>query len=507
MRVYGTSPLYSYVELVFRSKRLFIGSIIIASLAATFFYFFRANSYTARTLVLLTGTQTPNPDDREQKGTIDYKVSILSLVLRDPEFIKKALDADHLNQIHGRDMTTDEFDKFAKEAREHISYSVAENVLEIACTWPDERAANIVNAIYGAYSRRVVEEETFVSSTNTKLVSALLDEYTQQRNSIEKKVAQYLKERALTLTTEPGPATAAYQQALAELTRLKSEQLVSSAKFRLLQDQYKHTPPTYVESVVFPGVAKDPAYIAAKDAEVEATRKLQELKQRYTDNHPLVKAAKEQLASATSTLKSFSRQGGAMGGHKGPVLTQTEAANQEYLSLSEKIKQAEIDMNALNQQVVQAEIATVQARDRAQKTPDEQYNYRRMTDNLGLYSSFQNQFATKLEQAKMDEERDNAYKLQEIKQVVKPESEKDNKGARGLLILAAGPLIGLILAFAFSLLSETMDHSVRTPMEVEKFLGKPVLAVLPRIRTSPEGANRHISGGDRPQGTLPSSDV
>src|SRR5438270_694238 len=56
MRVYGTSPLYNYVELIFRSKRLFIGSIIIATLATVFLYFSRANNYTDKTLILLTGT-------------------------------------------------------------------------------------------------------------------------------------------------------------------------------------------------------------------------------------------------------------------------------------------------------------------------------------------------------------------------------------------------------------------------------------------------------------------
>ena len=55
MRVYGSSPLFNYVELIFRSKRLFIVSIILATLATSGFYFSRSKNYTARMAVLMTG--------------------------------------------------------------------------------------------------------------------------------------------------------------------------------------------------------------------------------------------------------------------------------------------------------------------------------------------------------------------------------------------------------------------------------------------------------------------
>jgi uncharacterized protein involved in exopolysaccharide biosynthesis len=174
--------------------------------------------------------------------------------------------------------------------------------------------------------------------------------------------------------------------------------------------------------------------------------------------------------------------------------------------LSQQIKTAEIDLKALNAQVAQSEKDVAVAEARARTTPDEQYNFHRMTDNLNLYESFQNQFAVKLETAKMEEKRDKAYKLQEIKQVVTPESEPDNKGARGFLILLAGPLLGIIVAFAFSLLAEAMDHSVRTPLEVEQFLGKPVLAVLPRVKT-PRAGVRHQLSSDPSRPSLPSTEA
>ena len=48
-----------------------------------------------------------------------------------------------------------------------------------------------------------------------------------------------------------------------------------------------------------------------------------------------------------------------------------------------------------------------------------------------------------------------------------------------------------------------MDHSLRTPIEVEKHLGKPVLAVLPRMDANKKGgaAANGKRGDNRPEFT------
>ncbi len=500
MRVYGTSPLYNYVELIFRSKRLFIGSIIIATLATVFFYVYRSGNYTASTVVLLTGTDTPSSEDKEEKGTIQYKLNILKLDLRDPTFVKQALRDERLDQ----NMSGDQFDQFAKDVKEKISFAFENNVLEISCIWPDERAANIVNAIFGAYRRTVMAEETRVSTTNTLLVQNLLTDYTGKRNQVEQAVRDYESKHILKgLQPDPGPASNEYQLAQREVTRLQADKELATMRFGLLQDQFKHTPKTYEESVVRNMSGKDPQYEAAKAALVTATNDLADMKSRYTDSHPKVKAAQEKVDSINKVLSQFSGKSVAAS-KPGPIINETQAVNPAYIQLDNQVKQEEIAMKGLAMQLEQAQNNLAEAEKRAKDAPGAQYNYRRMTDYLGIYSSIQSNLAVKLEDAKMAEQRDKAFKMAEIKQVVKPEAEKENKGAKGMLILAAGPLIGLIIAFSFSLLAESMDHSLRTPLEIEKHLGKPVLAVLPRINTGRDRSPRRL-GGDASRPTLPSS--
>src|SRR5438105_175778 len=129
MRVYGSSPLYNYVELIFRSKRLFIASVVVTTLVVAGAAAMRAGTYTAKALVLLSGSaaNTANTEDSGQRGSISYKLNILNIVLKDPNFMKEAMREQGLD----KGKTDDDFDKFCKDARNAMQYARGENVLEI----------------------------------------------------------------------------------------------------------------------------------------------------------------------------------------------------------------------------------------------------------------------------------------------------------------------------------------------------------------------------------------
>ncbi len=136
MRVYGSSPLFNYVELVFRSKRLFIISIILASIATTGFYLFRAKSYNARMLVILTGSQVVGAQEDTERGTIKFKLDVLNALVRNPNFIKQAMRplATGKNEF--------EFAEFCKKVSGALSYSSdGGSLLEITCHWEDQDCA------------------------------------------------------------------------------------------------------------------------------------------------------------------------------------------------------------------------------------------------------------------------------------------------------------------------------------------------------------------------------
>ena len=58
-------------------------------------------------------------------------------------------------------------------------------------------------------------------------------------------------------------------------------------------------------------------------------------------------------------------------------------------------------------------------------------------------------------------------------------------------------LRGNVRRTAAVLLAESMDHTLRTPVEVEHHLGKQVLAVLPKMSTARTAARRIGSSANR----------
>src|SRR5581483_9351052 len=289
MRVYGSSPLYNYVELIFRSKRLFIASIVLASGVTAAVAAARSGTYSAQALIYLTGSEEaqPNVVDSAQKGSIQYKLNLLSVSTRDPNFIKEAF------KDHGLDkgMTEEQFNQFCKKARSALSFASGNNVLEINCRWPDARAAEIIKAFYSAFSRRVLDEETVTSHITTRALQTRLAEYTQKVDAIQSQVIQY-KQRYF----ENFPRQLEYS--LAQYDRLKSEvdaltAALKSAKMQRdeVQRQLDGTPQTIT---VLDRLQEQRADLEAKIA--EALTKL-------TEANPIVRRLRDQQQNLEAAIK------------------------------------------------------------------------------------------------------------------------------------------------------------------------------------------------------------
>ena len=101
MRTYGTSPIYRYVELIFRARKMFIVSVIICLVASIAFSVVRSQSFTAEAVVFLSGSESTGPtqvdrDDKVAQGSIKYKMSILNVLTRDTVTLRAAFDRAQL---------------------------------------------------------------------------------------------------------------------------------------------------------------------------------------------------------------------------------------------------------------------------------------------------------------------------------------------------------------------------------------------------------------------------
>ena len=505
MRVYGSSPLYNYVELVFRSKRLFVISIILATIVTVSVAATRATTYSARALVLLSGNASNTnfgADDPSQRGSIQYKMSVLNMVLKDPNFIKDAFREGNLDKYpNGQTMSDEDFKKFSVEAHDALQTAVGGNILELSCRWKDTHCVDIIKAFYDSFSRRVLDQETIVSTSQTQLLRSLNDEYTNKVQDLEKKTILYRQQHV-------GKPQAIYENAVAALQNAKDkyasyQDAIGSAQGQLqsIKEELAKTPLYTVSGITMKNYKESPEYQQAAVDKSKAETKLAELLNRYNDNAPAVRSQKELIASLQQNMDAIKNRAAG----KDQEIGKHKEINQDYINLKSQEQNLTLKLKDAQKMQVYTQQAIARFKAAAMTTPEEQYRYKWLTDKQELYESIRKNLGARLEQAQMDEQKDRSMHIAEMTMMVPPEAELDAAGSKSSLFLIAGPILGIIIAFAFSLLTETLDHSLRTPLEVEKFLGKPVLAVLPRMDPPRGKAAQQISGASGGNAYLPPS--
>jgi uncharacterized protein involved in exopolysaccharide biosynthesis len=503
MRVYGSSPLYNYVELIFRSKRLFLASVILATVVTVTVALFRVGNYTAQAVIFLTGGEhgaSTQAESDSQKGSIQYKLNLLSVLTKDNQFYVDAFKDEGLDKtVTGRQMTDDEFHRFIKDVKAAMTFATGTNDLEISMRWPDPRADRIIKAFYGAFARRVIDEETASAQTQTRALQDALEDYTGRQKAIEAKIIRFKQDSV-------GKLPPSYEALSAAVENQKNivkaaDQAVMMTKLQLAEvnRQLESTPRTVTDVRLI--MTDDPALAPFQEKKDLLQMELAELEEKYNDTHPKVRAVKSAIDRLDKLMAiAEKRRAGLLG--KGTPTQRRDIINPQYVRLNNIASEYEVQLQGQQAAQQQALARLSELTTSARTAPLKLEQYLWMTKDLSLITNIRDNLRARLEQSQMSEKQDRELHLAEMKMIVAPTSEQEVLGAKTFVFYAAGPLMGLLVAFAFSLLAETLDHSLRTPVEVEKYLGKPVLAVLPRM-DAPRDRRLLTAGEARP--TLPSS--
>jgi len=208
-------------------------------------------------------------------------------------------------------------------------------------------------------------------------------------------------------------------------------------------------------------IVKEPLVDTTRRAFLDAQREIGGLESRYGKNHPKMAAATARL---NETREAYNRQ----------VLIAADVIRSQY----EIAQSTESSLAG----IVQSSKAQIQGLDRKQNQV--QMLQREVDSNRKLYETF-------LERAK---ETDIAGNLDIGKtRLVEPAVVPGRPHRpRKLLWLATAGLFGLFLGAGIALLRGYLDDTVKTPLDVERLLGIPALAVLPRVRKTGRGGEKLV---------------
>lgn len=483
MRVYTTSPLYHYLELIFRTRKLFILSMIICTGAMAALVLLKPKSYTATAILQLYddgvgGGGNSDEETRNKVGSINAKVNLLQIHLKDKEFFKKAFENAGLD----KDRTEAEVDKMIRDAQANVGFSVSGiSFLEISCKSPTQFCVPVLNAVITQYTKAVIGASTKRQVAFLNQMSNFVALYKEQASASEKELHAFEDGYIKKGTPDPTGVIGEINSLKAQASTLKFQLDGLQAEIDTNSASLANTPKNLetdstTEEVPITETA-DYKMLAGEKARLDES--LATLKKTYTEADPKVAAAKTQLETVASKLKAME---GQKQDPKRNKVTRRQQINPQYTQLQQFLLSSRNRYAMTKAQLINTGRQLDEVRKKLPLIPQYRSKYGELSTRNAQYRTLRDNLDNEYQRMRVQYDSDFQRIKEGIRLVVAPSAEADSGGKKMLIMLVAGPIMGLVIAFAFSLLTETLDHSLRTPSDVERYLNKPVLAVLPNMR-------------------------
>ncbi len=235
--------------------------------------------------------------------------------------------------------------------------------------------------------------------------------------------------------------TARQQRQEREITLAKMQDLLRRGEYRNL-------------GAAFTGDG-DPLAVDLRRKLAAQQNQLTELLKEYTDAHPAIIDLREQITATQAQVRQEVMRS---------VSQREEALQVEIDILRTKESALAEKMNRLN-----ARLSTL---------PAHQQQVAGVQRRVTVYADIVSMLTRELEQKRITE-------ASQVSGITVIQAATPNPGAliypRGQSTLLTGALIGLILGIAFAFIVESLDTSIATIEDVEKYTGKSVIGVIPHI--------------------------
>ena len=198
----------------------------------------------------------------------------------------------------------------------------------------------------------------------------------------------------------------------------------------------------------------------------------QELAAKYTEAHPVMESVRRQVAAAKDILSGEEPT-------RRQVTTEPDVAYQQQ---DLELLREQPRLAALETQADQLRTELAEARNQLGSLNENELRIKRLQREVDLYDSEYRTYASSLEQSRIDQ----ALEMERISNInlAQPATyEAKPVRPRVLLNLALGLVVGVFGGLLLALMAERLDHSFRTPEDVEKKLELPVLISVPHLRS------------------------
>ncbi len=311
----------------------------------------------------------------------------------------------------------------------------------------DRLTTLFMEEVAGARERQVSEAYQFIDSQ--------MQEARQRLEEKEKALADY-KQRHMGQLPEQTQAN------LATLQRLQLEQQTIADSLRKAMDAQLLLEGGGPAAAAAPGAAAPPDSLTALRAQ------LAQLRIRYTDRHPDVKALLARIAALEAAASSSTPNSHPLDPAAAAAQRRVEEARLEVQDL--KARLAEVDQR----------IAAFQAR--VEAAPEREQEILGLTRDYQKLSDSSTQLLSKKLEAEMAARLEQRYKGQQFRVIDPAYLPVQPSFPNRQLFALAGALAGLLLGVGLAVVVDHLDPTFKEADEASAALNLPVLALIPHVR-------------------------
>ncbi|HEY3247949.1 MAG TPA: polysaccharide biosynthesis tyrosine autokinase [bacterium] len=331
---------------------------------------------------------------------------------------------------------------------------------------PEQAAAN-TNAIARGFVDWDLQARRSQASAGAQFIEAQQAKIGQQLREAENALAAYkVAGGQISLSEQTTLAVEKVADFEAQRRVAAAERLAVDASLRRARVVLAAQSPQVLGATV---LSEDPVVSQLRAQLAQLEIQLAGLLEQFTDRHPQVIAVKAQIEQVKARLRNRTAQ---------RISTQTLAANPVRESLANQMVTLLVQREALAaRESAYASIVDRYLRD-ARSLPPKEIQLARLTRDVSVAEQTFLLLAQKLQEAKIAE----ASIVGDIRIVDAATPPNRPISPRPMVDVLLGLALGLLLGVGASYGLEVLDTSFKSPEDVERQLGLPVLAVIPQWR-------------------------
>ncbi|PXF57308.1 MAG: lipopolysaccharide biosynthesis protein [Deltaproteobacteria bacterium] len=213
-----------------------------------------------------------------------------------------------------------------------------------------------------------------------------------------------------------------------------------------------------------------------KDALHLKEQELKELKTGATDKHPDILKLKKEIEKLKENVKDYEDMG-----KKGFDLAQAQPTNPAYISLQTQVKVAEMDLKGLKDKRQQLEERWQDYVKRLENMPQVELEYRELVrDHDGAQRKYAETTA-KLMEARQGQSLEQLQAGEKFTIIDPPQLPEIPVKPKRIAISLIGFILGIAAGVGVGAVMEFADSTIRSPKDIRRITGHPVLASIPDV--------------------------